>query len=58
VTLELAFLAGVLFSSGVWLIATGYRPHERRSRRPLADRLAPFTPTPTADEAEEWLRGQ
>jgi hypothetical protein len=57
VTLVLGFVAGVLFSSGVWVVVTGWRPR-RPSRRQLAERLAPFAPTPLADEAEEWLQGR
>jgi hypothetical protein len=49
------FVAGVLFSSGVWLVAARWRPH-RSPRKPLAERLAPFAPTPLADDAEDWLR--
>jgi hypothetical protein len=31
----------------------------RRSRRAtLADRLAPYQPTPVAEDAERWLRAQ
>jgi len=40
--------------SGMYLLFTAR--HRRRPR--LADRLAPFAPTPLADEVEEWLRRQ
>jgi hypothetical protein len=35
------------------VLLTGWRP--RTSRRPLAERLALFAPTPLADDAESWL---
>jgi hypothetical protein len=55
VSIVYGFVAGVLFSSGVWLVVTGWRPH-RRPRRDLVERLAPFAPTPLADDVEDWLR--
>jgi hypothetical protein len=57
VNIVYGFVAGGLFSSGVLLVATGWRPH-RRPRKPLVERLAPFAPTPPADDAEDWLRGR
>jgi hypothetical protein len=53
--LVLGFMAGALFTSGVWLLTTSWRPCARH-RRSLAERLAPYAPTPLADRAEEWLR--
>jgi hypothetical protein len=56
--------------TSVWLLAvaagsfvTGIRliwsdRQRRRRRPPLTARLAPFAPTPLADEVEAWLRQQ
>jgi hypothetical protein len=55
VVLVLAYVvAGVLFVTGVALLISDLR--QPRRRRPLGDRLAPFAPTPLADEVETWLR--
>jgi len=42
VTVVLGFLAGAMFSSGVWLIVTDWRRSGRR----------------VGDQVEEWLRGR
>ena len=59
VTLVLGFVAGVLFSAGVWVVVTGWRPERRRrSRKPLGGRLAPYRTMTVADEVERWLKGR
>ena len=42
--------------AGTYLLVTAWQRHHYR--RPLADRLAPFAPTPVADEVERWLAHQ
>jgi hypothetical protein len=41
--------------AGTYLLVTAWQRRKPR-RRSLGERLAPFAPTPLADEAEDWLR--
>jgi hypothetical protein len=41
--------------SGTVLVATAWQRRRVRVRKPIADRLASFGPTPLADEVEAWL---
>jgi hypothetical protein len=53
VTLFLLVLAAMGFTGGGWLLGSSWE--RRRRRRPLVERLAPFAPTPLADQVEGWL---
>ena len=55
VTLVLFAVAAACWLSGTYLLATWWA-RRRPRRRDLAERLAPFAPTPLADAVEEWLR--
>jgi hypothetical protein len=51
----LVVLAAADWVAGTYLLVTAWRRREPH-RRPLADRLAPFAPTPLTDAVEDWLR--
>jgi hypothetical protein len=54
-TTALLAVAAADWVSGGYLLVTAWQRRRVRARKPLADRLAPFGPTPLADEVEEWL---
>jgi len=52
-TALLSLLAGMLFTMGVYLLATS-----RPRRKSLTERLQRYHVRDVAEEAEEWLRGR